>query len=55
MDCESNECKWNKGGRCLLFAGLSLDECKYRAVPQKTQKAGKAGKTAKPAKTKGTR
>lgn len=55
VKCANNGCKWNRRGKCVLFAGQSLLECKYRAVPQKTQKAGKAGKTSKPAKTKGTR
>ena len=48
MDCVT-KCRWNRRGKCVLFAGQSLLECKYRKLPQK------AKKTTKTIKTKGTR
>ncbi len=37
--CGNKECKWRKGGKCLLFKGVTQLECKYRDV--KTTKKGK--------------
>ena len=45
-DCATKGCKWRKGGRCLLFAGVTCLECRYRTVP----KASRKTKTAKKGK-----
>ena len=40
--CTNKDCKWHKGGKCLLFAGVTQLECKYRIVnTRKTTKKGK--------------
>ena len=54
MDC-ATKCKWNRRGKCVLFAGQSLLECKYRraGAGRETTSAGdvpgsrKTGKHAK--------
>ena len=30
MVCENKKCKWRKDGKCVLFAGVRILECKYR-------------------------
>jgi hypothetical protein len=37
--CENKKCKWRKDGKCLLFAGVRVLECKYRLTgDEKTKK-----------------
>lgn len=31
MVCNT-DCKWRKGGKCLLFVGQNYLECKYRTT-----------------------
>ena len=38
VKCANTSCKWNKKGKCLLFAGVTQLECKYRIT--KTTKKG---------------
>ena len=30
--CHNTSCRWNKRGKCLLFAGVTQLECKYRVT-----------------------
>ena len=40
--CADKTCRWNKRGKCILFAGVTQLECKYRVNP--TTKPTKKGK-----------
>ena len=42
--CSNKKCKWNKGGKCLLFAGVTQLQCKYRLVAKSNK--NKKGKQA---------
>lgn len=46
MEC-ATKCRWNKGGKCLLFAGQSLLECRYRTPPNKPKRAVKTNTKGK--------
>jgi hypothetical protein len=40
MICETKGCKWRKDGKCVLFAGERILECKYRQTgDEKTKKS----------------
>lgn len=41
--CADKTCRWNKRGKCILFAGVTQLECKYRIEPKPktTNKKGK--------------
>ena len=40
MVCENKSCKWRKDGKCVLFAGVRVLECKYRQTgDEKTKKS----------------
>ena len=41
--CADKTCRWNKRGKCILFAGVTQLECKYRIEP-KTKITTKKGK-----------
>lgn len=38
MICENKKCKWRKDGKCVLFAGKRILECKYRLPGYEKQK-----------------
>lgn len=38
MICENKKCKWCKDGKCVLFAGKRILECKYRLPGYEKQK-----------------
>lgn len=47
MACQNNSCKWNKSGKCILFVGQTMLECKYREIkmkPKFTKNINKKGK-----------
>lgn len=40
MTCDNKSCKWRKAGKCVLFVGVKVLECKYRKTGDaKTQKS----------------
>jgi hypothetical protein len=45
MICTNKSCKWRKDGKCILFVGVRVLECKYRqtieAKPKKQTLAKK--------------
>ena len=41
MVCDNRKCKWNKGGKCLLFPGVKVLECKYRILNSEKKKRQK--------------
>lgn len=41
--CADKTCRWNKRGKCILFAGVTQLECKYRFT-KPTKKTTKKGK-----------
>ena len=43
VKCDNTTCQWNKRGKCILFAGVTQLECKYRIEP-KTKTTNKKGK-----------
>ena len=43
VKCASYGCRWNQKGKCILFAGVTQLECKYRIEP-KTKITTKKGK-----------
>lgn len=38
MKCSTSACKWRKDGKCLLFAGQTVLECKYRTIVEPKKK-----------------
>lgn len=47
MICTNKSCKWKKDGKCVLFAGVRILECKYREVDLKPKKTRKPSKLKK--------
>lgn len=41
MICDNKKCKWNKGGKCRLFPGAKVLECKYRFLNIEKEKGQK--------------
>ena len=44
LRCPNTSCRWNKGGRCRLFVGVSALECQYRIEPKTKSNNHKKGK-----------
>ena len=47
MECATKGCKWKKGGRCLLFAGQTILECRYRTIAEPKNNTDKKRKESK--------
>jgi hypothetical protein len=47
MICENKSCKWRKDGKCVLFAGVRVLECKYREINLKKKPKNKTTKLKK--------
>jgi len=43
VKCANTSCRWNRKGKCILFAGVTQLECKYRFT-KPTKKPTKKGK-----------
>ena len=43
VKCANTSCRWNRKGKCILFAGVTQLECKYRFTT-KTKTTNKKGK-----------
>jgi hypothetical protein len=41
VKCSNTKCQWNKGGKCILFKGVTQLECKYRTTQPVNTKKGK--------------
>jgi len=39
--CANTKCQWRKGGKCILFRGVTQLECKYRIDKKPNTKKGK--------------
>lgn len=44
MICNNKSCKWWKDGKCVLFAGARILECKYRQTGDEKTKTTKLKK-----------
>ena len=45
MICNNKSCKWRRDGKCVLFVGAKVLECKYRKTgDEKTKTTKKKGK-----------
>lgn len=54
MVCENKSCKWRKDGKCVLFAGARVLECKYRQTSDEKTKKIKTQKERKLSNGKGS-
>ncbi len=48
--CRNTGCDWNRKGRCVLFVGITMLECRYRKPPTRAQKTTPTTKTKKKGK-----
>ena len=44
MACDNKSCKWRKDGKCVLFVGVKVLECKYRQTGDEQPKNSKLKK-----------
>ena len=44
MICTNKSCKWRKDGKCVLFGGVRVLECKYRQTIEVKPKKSKLKK-----------